>query len=117
MANAVIKDLVSIYLKLSKYLIIMVVIGDMFIHRLQRKNSLVLQAMESWSNEFDSLLGRLGLAFHDIDQVLSFLPSFKPQHSEKYESPEKGNISATLHKQPNIVPEERKDFGDMEELD
>ena len=115
-----INDLVSIYLKLSKYSIIMVVIGDMFIHclyRLQRKNSLVLQAMESWSNEFDSLLGRQELARHDIDQVLSFLPSFTPQYSEKYESPEKGNISTTLHTQPKVVPEERKDFGDMEELD
>ena len=115
-----IKDLVPTYLKLSKYSIIIAVIGDIFIHclhRLQRKNSLVLQAMESWSNEFDSLLGRLGLARHDIDQVLSFLPCFKPQHSEKYESSEKGNISATLHKQSKVVPEERKDFGDMEELD
>lgn len=84
---------------------------------LQRKNSLVLQAMESWSNEFDSLLGRQELARHDIDQVLSFLPSFTPQYSEKYESLEKGNISATLHTQPKVVPEERKDFGDMEELD
>ena len=114
-----IKDLVSTYLKLSKYSIIMAVIGEMFIHclhRLQRKNSLVLQAMESWSNEFDSLLGRIGLVRHDIDQVLSFLPSFQ-QHSEKYESPEKENISATLHTQPKVVPEERKDFGDMEELD
>ena len=115
-----IKDLVSTYLKLSKYSIIMVVIEDMFIHclhRLHRKNSLVSQAMESWSNEFDSLLGRLGLARRDIDQVLSFLPSFNSKHSEKYESPEKGNISATLHKQSQVVPEERKDFGDMEELD
>lgn len=84
---------------------------------LERKNSLVLQAMESWSNDFDSLLGRQELARHDIDQVLSFLPSFTPQYSEKYESPEKGNISATLHTQPKVVPEERKDFGDMEELD
>ena len=49
--------------------------------RLQRKNSLLSQAMESCCKEFDALLGRLAITREDIDKVLSPLTSYASQNS------------------------------------
>jgi len=84
---------------------------------LQRKNPLVSQAMKSCSNEFDALLGRLAISRQDIDKVLSPLSSFDPQHLGHHKTLEAVNTCKASEEKIEIVLEERKDYGDMEELD
>ena len=79
--------------------------------------------MGSSNNEFDALLGRLAITRQDIGQVLSPLSFFKPlRHHENFEraaktfeSSEKQAVVRGTRFEKVVL--ERKDYGDMEELD
>ena len=82
-----------------------------------RKNAKLLQAMESYSKEFDALLGRLAISRKDIDRVLSPLTSYELQNSKESEDFEGVNTRKSSAKTDKVAVKEREDYGDMEELD
>ncbi|XP_068728587.1 putative RNA polymerase II subunit B1 CTD phosphatase RPAP2 isoform X1 [Montipora capricornis] len=84
---------------------------------LGRKNAKLLQAMESYSKEFDALLGRLAISRKDIDRVLSPLTSYELQNSKESEDFEGVNTRKSSAKTDKVAVKEREDYGDMEELD
>lgn len=86
-------------------------------NRLQRKNSLVSEALDSSKNEFDALIGRLAITRQDVDQVLSPLSSFKLQHPGRCESLDAVETSKSSENKDDLVPKERENYGEMEELD
>lgn len=79
---------------------------------LKKKNSSVSQAMESYCNEFDALLGRLAISRQDIDKVLSpfTCTTLHSVRGEDFQAKSSG-------KKNDIVVKTREDYGDMEELD
>ena len=89
----------------------------LFKFRLQRKNSLLSQAMESCCKEFDALLGRLAITREDIDKVLSPLTSYASQNSAHSDIPKAVCTCKSSEKKDKVVVKEREDYGDMEELD
>lgn len=73
--------------------------------------------MKSCNIEFDALLGRLAISRQDIDKVLSPLSSFDPQHLGHHKTLEAVKTCKASEEKIEIVLEERKDYGGMEELD
>jgi len=98
-------------------------VGDVltFFDRLERKNSLVSQALKSSKENWNTLLTRLEITRKDIDQVLTPLSSLQAQRPGHFksatsddEAPLK-NVESSSEK--SVVFNDRNDYGDMEELD
>ena len=90
-----------------------------FLHRLQRNNSHIAQALESCEKDFDALLARLEITRQDIELVLS--PLFEAQHWRHSNSAVSKNEAVktfeSKEKENKVDFKERENYGDMEELD
>jgi len=91
-----------------------------FFNRLERKNSLISQALESSKENLNALLTRLEITRKDIDQVLTPLSSLQAQHPGHFKSVTSDDEAFKTFKSSKgktFVFKERNDYGDMEELD
>lgn len=91
-----------------------------FFNRLEKKNSLISQALESSKENWNTLLERLEITRKDIDQVLSPLSSLKAQdleHFTRVMSEDEAFRTSESSNEKSVVFNDRNDYGDMEELD
>ena len=91
-----------------------------FFNRLERKNSLISQALESSKENFNTLLARMEITREDIDQVLTPLSSLQAQHPGHFKSVKSDDEAfktSESSKEKRVVFNDRNDYGDMEELD